>query len=159
MGKRGADKRGSNRGGIINKPFWIPLSLPLFPQSMHSSLSLSLNTDLVKMYGDGWQTEAPISAPSLGAAVIKVGDHPLDVGQLFVQVLTALLLFVVVGALLQGNRTHTLSASTPRNTAPTPCGKPSCHFHGSLLHTNGLLWGRSMHDQFDYIRVLPEISV
>ena len=36
------------------------------------------------------------------------------------------------------------------------------HFHGSLRHTNGLLGDgiRSHpHDQFDYIRVLPEISV
>ena len=40
------------------------------------------------------------SAPGRGSALVEVSDEPLDVGQLVVQILAALLLLVVVGAVL-----------------------------------------------------------
>ena len=56
--------------------------------------------------------EAGALAPGLGPALVKVSDEALDVGQLVVQVLAALLLHLVVWAVLQGDR-HTKKLETP----------------------------------------------
>lgn len=57
----------------------------------------------ILIFGDG----AAASAPGLGSALVKICYQALDVGQLVVQILAALLLHMVIGAVLEN--THTLT--------------------------------------------------
>lgn len=52
------------------------------------------------------EDDTAASAPGLGSALVKICYQPLDVGQLVVQILAALLLHVVVWAVLYNTHKH-----------------------------------------------------
>lgn len=94
-GRKGAVVEAVTVGVLINK------SQLDTPSWFDTPFSILISEDVGGLVGC-----AVLSAPGLGSALVKISYYPLDVGQLVVQVLTALFLLVVVGAVLFKNQTN-----------------------------------------------------